>query len=66
MGIVTGIDVIRLLKVRDILSAALPGEELYGYTPAADLPLGFDSQVLGAKSSVKDGATQRESRAMPP
>jgi hydroxymethylglutaryl-CoA lyase len=66
MGIVTGIDVIRLLKVREILSDALPGEELYGFTAAAGLPLGFDSRVLGAKSTATDGAARRESRAMPP
>ena len=66
MGIVTGIDVIRLLKVREILSDALPGEELYGFTAAAGLPLGFDSRVLGAKSTVTDGAAPRESRAMQP
>jgi hydroxymethylglutaryl-CoA lyase len=41
MGLRTGIDLEKLLKVRDILTAALPGEELYGYVPAAGLPLGF-------------------------
>jgi hydroxymethylglutaryl-CoA lyase len=41
MGFSTGIDLERLLKVRDILAQALPGEELYGYLPAAGLPLGF-------------------------
>ena len=43
MGIATGIDLAALLKVRDILSAALPGEALYGFTPDAGLPLGFEA-----------------------
>jgi hydroxymethylglutaryl-CoA lyase len=41
MGLRTGIDLGRLLEVRKILHAALPAEELYGYTPAAGLPIGF-------------------------
>jgi hydroxymethylglutaryl-CoA lyase len=41
MGLRTGIDLPRLLEVRDILRAALPGEETYGFTPDAGLPLGF-------------------------
>jgi hydroxymethylglutaryl-CoA lyase len=41
MGLRTGIDVRALLEVRDILSVALPSEELYGFTPAAGLPLGY-------------------------
>ena len=41
MGLQTGIDLPRLLKVRDILKAALPTEEMYGFTPDAGLPLGF-------------------------
>lgn len=41
MGIDTGIDLAALLKVRDIVAAALPGEPLYGFTPDAGLPLGF-------------------------
>jgi hydroxymethylglutaryl-CoA lyase len=41
MGIDTGIDLERLLAVRDILRDALPGEPLYGFTPDAGLPLGF-------------------------
>ena len=42
MGISTGIDLQKLLKVRDILAEALPGEPLYGFTPDAGLPLGFE------------------------
>jgi len=41
MGIRTGIDLDKLLKVRAILADALPGEPLYGFTPDAGLPLGF-------------------------
>ena len=41
MGLDTGIDLHQLLKVREIVSAALPGEPLYGFTPDARLPLDF-------------------------
>jgi len=41
MGIATGIDLDKLLKVRTIIAEALPGEPLYGFTPDAGLPLGF-------------------------
>lgn len=41
MGLRTGIDLPKLLKVREVLRAALPGEPLYGFTPDAGLPLGF-------------------------
>jgi hydroxymethylglutaryl-CoA lyase len=41
MGLRTGIDMGKLLAVREILRAALPGEALYGYVPEAGLPLGF-------------------------
>jgi hydroxymethylglutaryl-CoA lyase len=41
MGFRTGIDIDKLLKVREILADALPGEPLYGFTPDAGLPLGF-------------------------
>jgi hydroxymethylglutaryl-CoA lyase len=43
MGIETGIDLSALLEVRKIISAALPGEALYGFVPEAGLPLGFSS-----------------------
>lgn len=41
MGYDTGINLEKLLKVRDIVAAALPGEPLYGFTADAGLPLGF-------------------------
>ncbi len=47
MGISTGIDLARLLEVRRILREALPGEEIYGFTPEAGLPLGFRPATHG-------------------
>ncbi len=41
MGCETGIDLDKLLVVRDIVIAALPGEEMYGFTPDAGLPKGY-------------------------
>ncbi len=41
MGYDTGIDLDKLLTVRDIVREALPGEELYGFTPDAGLPKGY-------------------------
>ncbi|WP_422345682.1 hydroxymethylglutaryl-CoA lyase [Parasphingorhabdus sp.] len=42
MGIDTGISLDKLFKVREIIAEALPGEPLYGFTPDAGLPLGFE------------------------
>lgn len=42
MGIRTGVNLPKLVKVRDILARAVPQEELYGFVPAAGLPLGFE------------------------
>ncbi len=44
MGYDTGIDLDALMRVRDILSQALPGEPLYGFTPDAGLPLGLEER----------------------
>jgi hydroxymethylglutaryl-CoA lyase len=44
MGLRTGIDLPKLLAVRDILREALPEEPLYGFTPDAGLPLGFTQE----------------------
>lgn len=41
MGLRTGIDLPKLLAVRSILTEALPGDELYGFTPDAGLPKGY-------------------------
>ncbi|MFK8052854.1 MAG: hydroxymethylglutaryl-CoA lyase [Woeseiaceae bacterium] len=48
MGVNTGIDIEKLLSVRQIIATALPDEPLYGFTPDAGLPLGFDSQRKSA------------------
>ena len=41
MGLGTGIDLDALIEVRELVQAALPDVELFGFTPAAGLPLGF-------------------------
>ena len=41
MGLHTGIDIDKLLDVRNILREALPDEPLYGFVPDAGVPLGF-------------------------
>jgi hydroxymethylglutaryl-CoA lyase len=42
MGIATGIDYDRLVAARGPLADGLPGEPLYGMTPLAGLPKGFE------------------------
>lgn len=44
MGYRTGIDLAKLLDVRKLVEAALPGEPLYGFTPDAGLPLNFNPE----------------------
>jgi hydroxymethylglutaryl-CoA lyase len=46
MGVSTGIDLDRLFAARAPLEQGLPGEPIYGMTPAAGLPKGF---VQGAR-----------------
>ncbi len=41
MGLKTGIDLEKLFEVRKQVQAALPDEAMYGFVPAAGLPLGF-------------------------
>ena len=41
MGFETGIDLGRLMAVRDVLRAALPEEALHGFTPDAGVPAGW-------------------------
>ena len=41
MGVDTGIDLEALMATRDLVQAALPDEDLYGFTPRAGLPLGY-------------------------
>ncbi len=43
MGLRTGIDLEALFAVRELVQAALPDEELYGFTPEAGLPLNFQA-----------------------
>ena len=43
MGLRTGIDLEKLLTVRAILGEHLPDEPLYGFTPLAGLPRGFEA-----------------------
>jgi hydroxymethylglutaryl-CoA lyase len=50
MGLKTGIDLPKLLAVRNILRAALPNDELYGFTPDAGLPLGFVAASGGLRA----------------
>lgn len=45
MGLDTGIDLERLLEVRQILAAALPGEPLYGFTPDAGPMLDYNERI---------------------
>lgn len=42
MGLRTGIDLDALFATRELLAQALPGEPLYGLTPLAGLPKGFE------------------------
>lgn len=46
MGISTGIDLRKLMATREIVAAALPDEELYGFTPRAGLPLGYKGEPV--------------------
>jgi hydroxymethylglutaryl-CoA lyase len=41
MGLDTGIDIDKLLHARQLVEAALPAEELFGFLPDAGLPRGF-------------------------
>ena len=47
MGLRTGIDLNKLIAVRDILTDAMPGEAMYGFTPDAGLPKGYVQTVQG-------------------
>lgn len=41
MGLNTGIDLEKLMAVRELVQQALPGEPMYGFLPGAGLPRGF-------------------------
>lgn len=49
MGYSTGINLNKLLKVREIVQQALPDEALYGFTPDAGLPKGYTGGTWGAE-----------------
>jgi hydroxymethylglutaryl-CoA lyase len=44
MGVSTGIDLEKLMAAREALKAGLPGEPIYGMTPEAGLPKGFEQE----------------------
>jgi len=46
MGVRTGIDIEALISCREIVAAALPEEELYGFTPRAGLPRGWRAEMV--------------------
>lgn len=46
MGVSTGIDLDQLMATRELVGAALPDEELYGFTPRAGLPLGYKGAAI--------------------
>jgi len=52
MGMRTGIDLRKLLMVREIVRVAVPEEQLYGFTPDAGLPLGFRPATAGGASAA--------------
>ena len=41
MGVRTGIELDKLIEVRELLANELPAEQIYGFTPEAGLPIGF-------------------------
>ncbi|MBY9066918.1 hydroxymethylglutaryl-CoA lyase [Hyphomonas sp. WL0036] len=51
MGISTGIDLRKLMATREIVTTALPEEELYGFTPRAGLPLGYKGEPVRAAAA---------------
>ncbi len=55
MGCDTGIDLEKLLKVREIVRAALPDEPLYGFTPDAGVTLDYMQRVISAPSANSAG-----------
>ncbi len=54
MGLNTGIDLEALIAVRDIVSAALPNAELYGFTPAAGIPLHYEVARRTSKEALSE------------
>ena len=52
MGLRTGIDLPKLLAVRQIVADALPADELYGFTPDAGLPKGYSAGGWGVGAAA--------------
>jgi hydroxymethylglutaryl-CoA lyase len=48
MGVSTGVDLLALIAARAAMEAGLPGETVYGMTPAAGLPKGWAQGVVAA------------------
>jgi hydroxymethylglutaryl-CoA lyase len=48
MGLATGIDLEKLLKVREVVKAAVP-DEMYGFTPDSGLPKGYVPVLKGGR-----------------
>jgi hydroxymethylglutaryl-CoA lyase len=46
MGVRTGVDLEKLIAAREPLKAGLPGEPVYGMTPEAGLPKGWQQEAL--------------------
>ena len=47
MGLKTGINLDKLMSVRDIVTAALPDEQMYGFTPDAGVPKDYVQTLNG-------------------
>ena len=47
MGVATGVDLDYLIAAREALKVGLPGEPIYGMTPEAGLPKGFQQSLRG-------------------
>ena len=52
MGLETGIDLDKLLSVREIVQDALPDEAMYGFTPDAGLPKGYGAGAWGIPATA--------------
>jgi len=48
MGVSTGVDLLAVIAARAAMEAGLPGEPVYGMTPAAGLPKGWVQGVIAA------------------
>ena len=50
MGIRTGLNLVQLMAAREPLRAGLPGEPLYGMTPEAGLPKGWNTELANGSN----------------